>query len=43
MPHFSSLAGLEMAEKFVVGGWGEVGEVGWQLLLCVTSTLEALS
>ena len=24
MPNFSSLAGLEVAEKFVVGGWGGV-------------------
>ena len=24
VPNFSSLAGLEVAEKFVVGGWG-----GW--------------
>ena len=27
MPNFSSLAGLEVAEKFVVGGW--VGWGGW--------------
>ena len=29
MPNFSSLAGLEVAEKFVVvvGGWGGVGWV----------------
>ena len=28
VPHFSSLAGLEVAEKFVVvGGWGGVGRV----------------
>ena len=25
MPNFSSLAGLEVAEKFVVVGWGGVG------------------
>ena len=25
MPNFSSLAGLEVAEKFLWGGWG----VGW--------------
>ena len=28
MPNFSSLAGLEVAEKFVVVGWGGVGWVG---------------
>ena len=28
MPNFSSLAGLEVAEKFVVG-WGGVGWGGW--------------
>ena len=28
MPNFSSLAGLEVAEKFVVVGWGGVGGVG---------------
>ena len=27
MPNFSSLAGLEVPEKFVVGWWG--GGVGW--------------
>ena len=27
MPNFSSLAGLEVAEKFVVVGWGGVGWV----------------
>ena len=27
MPNFSSLAGLEVAEKFLWGGWG-VGGVG---------------
>ena len=27
MPNFSSLAGLEVAEKFVVVGWGGVGGV----------------
>ena len=26
MPNFSSLAGLEVAEKFVVVGWGGGGE-----------------
>ena len=26
MPNFSSLAGLEVAEKFVLGGWGGVVE-----------------
>ena len=36
MPNFSSLAGLEVAEKFVVvvgwggwGVWGGLGGVGW--------------
>ena len=30
MPNFSSIAGLEVAEKFVVVGWGGVGGwVGW--------------
>ena len=28
MPNFSSLAGLEVPEKFGVG-WGGVGGVGW--------------
>ena len=27
MPNFSSLAGIEVPEKFVVGWWG--GGVGW--------------
>ena len=27
MPNFSSIAGLEVAEKFVVVGWGGVGGV----------------
>ena len=37
MPNFSSLAGLEVAEKFVGGG------VGWNTrLLCLTPTLVAL-
>ena len=27
MPNFSSLAGLEVAEKFLWGGWGGVGGV----------------
>ena len=29
MPNFSSLAGLEVAEKFVVGGVVGWGGVGW--------------
>ena len=29
MPNFSSLAGLEVSEKFVLGGVGGVGWVGW--------------
>ena len=33
MPNFSSLAGLEVTEKFMVGGWGGVGS---KLLLCLT-------
>ena len=38
VPNFSSLAGLEVAEKFVVVGWG-----GWNTwLLCLTPTLVAL-
>ena len=28
MPNFSSLAGLEVAEKFVVVRWGGMGWVG---------------
>ena len=41
VPNFSSLAGLEVAEKFVVvGGW--VGWVGYTWLLCLTPTLVAL-
>ena len=41
MPNFSSLAGLEVAENFVVvGGWG--GCVGNTWLLCLTPTLVAL-
>ena len=45
VPNFSSLAGLEVAEKFVVVvgvggvGWGGVGNT-W--LLCLTPTLVAL-
>ena len=40
MPNFSSLAGLEVSEKFVVGGgWLVVGNT-W--LLCPTPTLVAL-
>ena len=38
MPNFSSLAGLEVAEKFVLGG----GVVGNTWLLCLTPTLVAL-
>ena len=40
MPNFSSLAGLEVAEKFVVvGGWGG----GWNTcLLCLIPTLVIL-
>ena len=37
LPNFSSLAGLEVPEEFVVGG---VGWVTW--LLCLTPTLVAL-
>ena len=45
MPNFSSLAGLGVAEKFVVGwggggGWGS--GVGNTVLLCLTPTLVAL-
>ena len=40
MPNFSSLAGLEVAEKFVGGGGG--GGVGNTWLLCLTPTLVAL-
>ena len=29
MPNFSSLAGLEVAEKFLWGGWG-----GWGGVVC---------
>ena len=44
MPNFSSLAGLEVAEKFVWGGgggWGGVGGVGWfaQSFSCQTQPL----
>ena len=42
MPNFSSLAGLEVAEKFVVVGWGGVVVVGNTWLLCLTPTLVAL-
>ena len=39
MPNFSYLAGLEVAEKFVVVG----GVGGWDtILLCLTPTLVAL-
>ena len=38
MPNFSSLAGLEVAEKFVVGGGGMRNRG----LLCLTLTLVAL-
>ena len=42
MSNFSSLAGLEVAEKFVVVGFG-VG-VGWNTsLLCLTPTLVDLN
>ena len=37
MPNFSSLAGVEMAEKF------GVGVVGSHWLLCLTSTLVTMS
>ena len=40
MPNFSSLAGLEVTEKFGVGGG--VGLVGFKWLLCLTPTLVAL-
>ena len=33
LPNFSFLACLEVAQKFVVGGWCGVG---WQWLLCLT-------
>ena len=39
MPNFSSLAGLEVTEKFVGGGGG----VGSKWLLCLTSTKLLLS
>ena len=42
MPNFSSLAGLEVAEKFLVGGWGGVGWGGYTSRLCLTPTLVAL-
>ena len=38
MPNLSSLANLEVTEKFVVGGGG----VGSKWLLCLTPTLVAL-
>ena len=44
MPNFSSLAGLEVTEKFVCGGvvgWG--GVLGSKWLLCLTSTKLLLS
>ena len=37
MPNFSSLARLEVPEKFVWGGWGGWGGVGFaQSLYCQT-------
>ena len=39
MSNFSSLVGLEVAEKFEVGGGGEVENT---LVLCLTPTLVAL-
>ena len=46
MPNFSSLAGLEVAEKFVVGGWAggwggfQVALSGWSSeCKCQISTL----
>ena len=39
MPNFSSLAGLELTEKFVCGGGGWVG-YKWQQ--CLTFTFELL-
>ena len=36
MPNFSSLAGLEVAEKFVVVGWG--GFVGGEHLATVANS-----
>ena len=42
MPNFSSLAGLDVAEKFGVGGVGGVGGVRWvsfMWLLCLTPML----
>ena len=43
MLNFSSLAGLEVALKFEVGGVGRCGVVGSKWLLCLTSTLVAQS
>ena len=40
MPNFSSLTGLEVAEKFVVVGWVGGGWNTW--LLCLTPTLVTL-
>ena len=45
MPNFSFLAGLDVAEKFGVGGVGGVGGVRWvsfMWLLCLTPMLVAL-
>ena len=43
MPNFSSLAGLEVTEKFVCGWGGVVVVVGSKWLLCLTSTKLLLS
>ena len=37
MPNFSSLAGLEVAEKFLWGGWG--GGVGCTVIFMSTPTV----
>ena len=42
MPNFSSLAGLEVAKKFVVVVGGVVGWVGNTWLLCQTPKLVSL-
>ena len=42
VPNFRSLAGLEVAEKFVVVVGGVGGWVGNTWLICLTPTLVAL-
>ena len=43
MPNFSSLAGLEVPEKFMVVGWGGVGWGGFQVATMSNPTKLLLS